>query len=333
MLKDSLDSAEKQVSRQITHGPHSDQQNNVLEAPALASGSVSVSCNRSRRDMHENVEVVRNLIERCFRLYMNRDEVINTVLCHLGIEPRVTTLVWQMLEEENAGFFKAYYTMLKLKQQIHLFNNLLGKQYQLMKFSATEKVPSAPMQDEIHHKPVYNQPLGYPILQQPPIPSMGQLPSTYVGNMPSGHMVHGIPAPGNFNPMQITSEKNVLMDRGAVDTVPVIPSIPMKLENSSSPASLPSDGQFPFTPSEMSGLSMETSGLDSACKSSEDLQLGPDGQIGQLTELFQSSALNPFDFVLPSLTDWPDLQDEDFCVYRVPGAGSQRGWCPWCRLS
>lgn len=58
-----------------------------------------------------------------------------------------------MLEEENAGFFKAYYTMLKLKQQIHLFNNLLGKQYQLMKFSATEKVPSAPMQDVIHHKP------------------------------------------------------------------------------------------------------------------------------------------------------------------------------------
>lgn len=100
------------------------------------------------------------------------------------------------------------------------------------------------------------------------------------------------------------------MDRGAVDTVPVIPTIPMKLENSSSPASLPSDGQFPFTPSEMSGLSMETSGLDSACKSSEDLQLGPDGQIGQLTELFQSSALNPFGFVLPSLTDGPDLQGE-----------------------
>lgn len=57
------------------------------------------------------------------------------------------------MEDQNADLFKAYYTMLKLKQQIHLFNNLLGKQYQLMKFSATEKVPSAPMQDKIHHKP------------------------------------------------------------------------------------------------------------------------------------------------------------------------------------
>jgi hypothetical protein len=100
------------------------------------------------------------------------------------------------------------------------------------------------------------------------------------------------------------------MDRGAVYTVPVIPTIPMKLENSSSPASLPSVGQFPFTPSDMSGLIMEASVLDSAFKSSEDLRLGLDGQIGQLTGLFQSSAVKPFDFVFPSVTDWSNLQGE-----------------------
>lgn len=322
MLKDSLDSAEKQVSRQITLEPHSGQQNNALEAPALASGSVSISSNKSRRVTREDIEVVRNLIERCLQLYMNRDEVINTLLCHARIEPGFTTLVWQKLEEENADFFKAYYARLKLKQQIRSFNYLLEKQYQLMNFSATEEVPSAPMQSGIHPMPVNNQPLGCPILQQPPIPSMGQLSSTDVGNMPSGHMVHGIPAPGNFNPMQITSEQNVLMDRGAVDTVTAIPTCAIKFENSSSPASMASGGQFPFTPSEMSGLSMETSVLDSAYKPSEDLQLGPDGQTGQLKELFQSPVQNPWNFGLPFLTaDWSNLQVEDFFVDAASGAG------------
>lgn len=62
-------------------------------------------------------------------------------------------LVWQKLEEENADFFKAYYARLKLKQQIRSFNYLLEKQYQLMNFSATEEVPSAPMQSGIHPMP------------------------------------------------------------------------------------------------------------------------------------------------------------------------------------
>ncbi len=40
--------------------------------------------------------------------------------------------VWQKLEEQNPEFFKAYYTRLKLKKQIMLFNHLLEQQVQLM---------------------------------------------------------------------------------------------------------------------------------------------------------------------------------------------------------
>ncbi len=40
--------------------------------------------------------------------------------------------VWQKLEEQNPEFFKAYYTRLKLKKQILLFNHLLEQQVQLM---------------------------------------------------------------------------------------------------------------------------------------------------------------------------------------------------------
>lgn len=62
LSQDSLDLAEKQVSRQITYEPHSAQKNNAIEAPALASGSVSISSNQSRRVTREDIEVVSHLI-------------------------------------------------------------------------------------------------------------------------------------------------------------------------------------------------------------------------------------------------------------------------------
>ena len=47
------------------------------------------------------------------------------------IEPCFTQLVWQKLEEQNQEFFKAYYTRLKLKDQIVLFNHLLDEQVKM----------------------------------------------------------------------------------------------------------------------------------------------------------------------------------------------------------
>ncbi|KAK9804212.1 hypothetical protein WJX72_001465 [[Myrmecia] bisecta] len=48
------------------------------------------------------------------------------------IEPGFTQLVWQKLEEQNPDFFRAYYTRLKLKDQIVLFNHLLEQQVQMV---------------------------------------------------------------------------------------------------------------------------------------------------------------------------------------------------------
>ena len=47
------------------------------------------------------------------------------------IEPCFTQLVWQKLEEQNQEFFRAYYTRLKLKDQIVLFNHLLDEQVKM----------------------------------------------------------------------------------------------------------------------------------------------------------------------------------------------------------
>jgi Plant protein 1589 of unknown function (A_thal_3526) len=44
------------------------------------------------------------------------------------VEETFTVLVWQKLEEQNPDFFRAYYTRLKLKDQIVLFNHLLEQQ-------------------------------------------------------------------------------------------------------------------------------------------------------------------------------------------------------------
>lgn len=55
-------------------------------------------------------------------------QVVYTLQQQAKIEPGFTQLVWQKLEEQNPDFFKAYYTRLKLKDQIVLFNHLLEQQ-------------------------------------------------------------------------------------------------------------------------------------------------------------------------------------------------------------
>ncbi len=55
-------------------------------------------------------------------------QVVFTLQQQAQIEPGFTQLVWQKLEEQNPDFFRAYYTRLKLKDQIVLFNHLLEQQ-------------------------------------------------------------------------------------------------------------------------------------------------------------------------------------------------------------
>ena len=55
-------------------------------------------------------------------------QVVYTLQQQAKVEAGFTQLVWQKLEEQNPDFFKAYYTRLKLKDQIVLFNHLLEQQ-------------------------------------------------------------------------------------------------------------------------------------------------------------------------------------------------------------
>lgn len=305
-MKKLQGSAVKQASTQISHEAQSDQQNSTSEGPVVDSGSVSSSNNETRKVSHQDIEFVQNLIERCLQLYMNRDEVVKTLLTRARIEPGFTTLVWHKLEEENADFFKAYNIRLELKRQIIVFNQLLEHQYYLMNHPVPPNVPLAPIQNGIHPMPVNNLPMGYPVLQQPP------LPATHINSMScsmsSSRVVKGIPASGNFHPIHMNAANET-----ASDPVPGIPTAGVKSEVASSPPSVASNGHFSFAP-EISGMSVDASTLHSTftsdVSSSEGLQLGPDGGTGNLRESFLSLAHIPWSVSLTDLTvDLPNLED------------------------
>nr|CAD1842305.1 unnamed protein product [Ananas comosus var. bracteatus] len=296
--KDTRSTAEVQPPVQVMHDLQSNRQNQLAdEAPGTDSSSIPATTGDNRKVSHEDIELVQNLIERCLQLYMNKAEVVRTLSTRARIEPGFTTLVWQKLEEENSEFFRAYYIRLKLKKQIILFNQLLEHQYHLMKFPAPPKVPLTPIQNEIHHMPedlklaknffydiaVNNLPMGYPVLQQPPMPTPGQPHLNSMGCGPSScHVVNGIPAPGNFHPICMNSGNDIVMDNGTPEASARGASSCNNNAMAMSPASgASSNNHFPFTPSEISGMAMDAS-FASEMGSEGTLQLGHNGESNSL---------------------------------------------------
>ncbi|GAB2291098.1 hypothetical protein Dimus_025353 [Dionaea muscipula] len=309
---------EIQCSNQVSHESQSDLQINNSEALVPDSASASVSSNDGRKVSREDIELVQNLIERCLQLYMNREEVVKQLLTRARIDPGFTTLVWQKLEEENADFFRAYYIRLNLKKQIIVFNHLLENQYHLMKYVQPE-VHLAPIQNGIHTISVNGTPMGYPVLQPPPIPVTGQPHHDSMGHgISSCHVVNGVPAPGGFQPMRINSGNEMAMGNHSAEAARVMPPTAVMSPMSSmsdmpiSPTSVASsNGHFPFTASEMSGMGVETSALDTAfqtdvASSVVGLQLPPDGGAGNSRD----SLRFPWNFSLSDLTaDLSNLAD------------------------
>ncbi|KAK9914432.1 hypothetical protein M0R45_038213 [Rubus argutus] len=269
----------------------------------------NISRNKSSKVTLQDIQVVQNLIERCLQLYMNRDEVVNTLLDRASIEPGFTNLVWQKLEEENAEFFKAYHIRLKLKNQIDMYNQLLEQQYHLMKEQAPTNVAIAPVQYGMHHMPgaVNNLPMGYPIMHQSLIPSTGYPQINSMGTISSCHGVKGILASENFLHMQQNFAKE-----NPADTVPIFPAGGVKLEVASSPISVASNSQFPFSP-ETSGLNLDTSALDSAYTSHmanlEGLSIGSDDWTAYSKESLQLSGQVTWDFGFSNASEWSNFQD------------------------
>ncbi|MBA0796307.1 hypothetical protein Gohar_007084, partial [Gossypium harknessii] len=242
---------------------------------------------------------------------MNKDEVVKTLLNRARIDPGFTTLVWQKLEEENVDFFRAYYIRLKLKKQILLFNHLLERQYYLMKYPMPPKVPLVPIQNGIHPMPgnaVNNLPMGYPVLQQPPIPAAGQPHLDSMG-ISSCHVVNGVPAPSHFQAMQMNSG-NDMMDNNATDATPAVPPTTAMMSSMSempvSPTSVASSGNFPFTATDMSEMGVDTATLDSAftadVASSIGLQLGPGNGADDSRDSLRSLDQIQWNFSLSDLT-------------------------------
>ncbi|XVF80223.1 hypothetical protein PTKIN_Ptkin15bG0053900 [Pterospermum kingtungense] len=294
---------------QVSQEPKREHQNNeTADAPVADTGSLSASSNDGRKVSRQDIELVQNLIERCLQLYMNRDEVVKTLLTRARIDPGFTTLVWQKLKEENADYFRAYYIRLKLKKQILLFNHLLEHQYHMMKYPVAPKLPLAPIQNGIHPMPVNNLPMGYPVLQQPPIPSSGQ-PHLDPMGISSCHVVNGVPAPSNCQPMPINSGNDMVMDNNATDVTPAVPpttGLSSMSEMPVSPTSVESSGNFPFTVSDMSGMGVDTSALDSAfttdVASSVGLQLVSDNGAGNSRDSLRSLDQFQWNFSLTDLT-------------------------------
>lgn len=85
-----------------------------------------------RQVSHEDIQTVQNLVERCLQRYMTQAEVVDILKSEASVDPTFTTLIWQKLEEQNSDFFRCYYTRLKLKGQILMFNHLLEQQVQMV---------------------------------------------------------------------------------------------------------------------------------------------------------------------------------------------------------
>ncbi|KAJ7535526.1 hypothetical protein O6H91_12G051800 [Diphasiastrum complanatum] len=153
--------------------------------PSVVSSTFSATqTNEGRQISCEDIQLVQNLIERCLQLYMNQGEVIDTLLDQAKIECSFTSLVWQKLEEQNPDFFKAYYTRLKLKNQIMLFNHLLEQQAQLMQ--KTRMLPkSSPIHALTNDKHLFS-------MHQYPMASTGQQQASLTG---AGRPLISVPPP------------------------------------------------------------------------------------------------------------------------------------------
>ncbi|KAH7557766.1 hypothetical protein JRO89_XS11G0217200 [Xanthoceras sorbifolium] len=340
-MKDSHSSAESQYPVHMSHEPPRNQQNNTPPAPAVDSGSETVSRNKSRKVSRDDVEQVQNLIERCLQLYMNREEVVHILLNQARVEPGITNLialasnihlsifcnlVWQKLVEENEDFFKAYDIRLKLKRQITMFNKLLEQQYTLMESHGSLKVPLASMQNGSHHMPVDNLSTGYHMLQQPLMSSTGHPQFNSVGSMSNCHISNGIPAPGHFHPMAINLGKDMVMDSSMANNNSGIPINNIKCEIASDPSFVATCGQYPFESTAISDMSVDTPAIDSRFSSNiplEGMQVGPYNGIGNshfpqnlsisdlpTTELTDFTGIEMFDHFL---ADFPcqNLQPEE----------------------
>ncbi|KAI3422938.1 uncharacterized protein J3R85_011563 [Psidium guajava] len=82
----------------------------------------------------KQVDRAHHLIEKCIDQYMDRDETAHRLEIQFRINPHLTRIVWDRLEEDNQEFFQNYYTRLALKRLIARINELLEQPPRAMDF-------------------------------------------------------------------------------------------------------------------------------------------------------------------------------------------------------
>lgn len=93
----------------------------------------------------EGVKTVQKKIERCLELYMTQAEIVTALQVQSKIEPSLTCLVWQKLQEQNPHFFHVYNYYLRLKDHVTAFNYLVEQQA-LIQNEISDTDPSASLQ-------------------------------------------------------------------------------------------------------------------------------------------------------------------------------------------
>eukprot|EP00246_Nothoceros_aenigmaticus_P003365 TRINITY_DN14494_c0_g1_i1.p1 TRINITY_DN14494_c0_g1~~TRINITY_DN14494_c0_g1_i1.p1 ORF type:complete len:114 (-),score=19.89 TRINITY_DN14494_c0_g1_i1:359-700(-) len=70
--------------------------------------SASSSTSSDNKVFHSYILMVQHLIERCLKLYMDRDDCVEALEKYAHVKPVITLTVWKELEKENKDFFAAY---------------------------------------------------------------------------------------------------------------------------------------------------------------------------------------------------------------------------------
>lgn len=198
-------------------------------APAPGPGS------EGRKVSTADIQLVQNLIERCLQMYLSQREVVSTLHQQAKIEPGFTQLVWQKLEEQNPDFFRAYFTRLKLKDQINLFNHLLEQQVNVVQ--RMQRGWMQPPGMMMQPRP------GMPMQSVPMQPGM-QMQSQFPAAQQIKHEQDGM---GGMHPLESTADFDANAQTGVQDNL--LPEFGLNML--SSPAedgnaqSMPADFGFP----------------------------------------------------------------------------------------
>lgn len=265
-----------------------------------------------RRLSSQDLQMVQNLIENCIQLHMSKTDTVNVLSRDAKIQPGITELVWQRLEEENQDFFEVYYIRLALKDQIKIFNDLLKKQAALMQQIQPTGVAPMPVSNGCRMTQFRQNAGCYAIDQAGPSVSPGSLQPAVSPSLPFSNGASSLQTPTAFdlstqsrrvdflpNTLNVQSSSSMRLmqglNGGCVKTETGYPS--------ESQIIFDANGNIVETHAPVEDASVAAFGhLDGSSQQLNEALLGIDASFGQLGQI-------PKNFSFPDLSAYPHLLD------------------------